>query len=73
MKPSEKYSLEIQIIRQIIESLKAGQVYEIQNTPGVPRVSTVGTKLEEKFDLLIRKLDGEAPGDIEIAAHILEN
>ena len=73
MKPSEKYSLEIQIIRQIIESLKAGQVYEIQNTPDVPRVSTVGTKLEEKFDLLIRKLDGEAPGDIEIAAHILEN
>lgn len=73
MKPSEKYSLEIQIIRQIIESLKAGQVYEIQNTPGVPRVSTVGTKLEEKFDLLIEKLDREVPGNIEIAAHILEN
>lgn len=73
MKPSEKYSLEIQIIRQIIESLKAGQVYEIQNVPGVPRVSTVGTKLEEKFDLLIEKLDREVPGNIEIAAHILEN
>ena len=49
MKTSEKYTLEIQEVKSLIEKLKAGQVYEIQNTPGVPRVSTVGGKLKRKI------------------------
>lgn len=73
MKPSEKYGLEIQDIKSLIEKLKAGQVYEIQNVRGVPRVSKIGNDLAEQFDLLIKKLDREVPGNIEIAAHILEN
>lgn len=49
MTPSEKYLCESQNVRQIIESLKTGRVYEIQNTPGLPRVSTVGGKLKRKI------------------------
>lgn len=48
-------------------------MHEIQNTPGVLKVSTVGSKVEEHFSNLICKLDGEAVGNIEIAAHVLEN
>lgn len=73
MKPSEKYGLEIQNIKSLIEKLKAGQVYEIQNVRGVPAVRTIGDDLEKQFDLLIKKLDREVPGNIESAAHILEN
>lgn len=73
MKISERYTLEIGNIQRLIDDLKAGLVYEKNQTPGLPNCSTLGNQLEQQFSALIRKLDGEAPGDIEIAAHILEN
>lgn len=41
--------LKIQSIRQDIEILKKSQIYEIDRVPGVPRCSTVGTRLEKKI------------------------
>lgn len=72
MNITERYSLEIQEIKLIIDALKNGEIYEIDRVPGVPKCSTIGLKLEEKFSALIKKIDKDIPGDIETAADILK-
>lgn len=73
MKPSEKYTLEIESIMQKIDDLKNGRVYEHDPVPGVPKCETLGIKLEQEFRRLIAKLDADATGDIEIVAERAEH
>ena len=47
MKISDRYSVEINEIENDIDTLKAGQLYEIQNAPGYPSASTLGIRLEK--------------------------
>ena len=70
MKPSEKYTLEIESIMRKIDDLKNGRVYELDPVPGTPKCTTMGIKLEQ--ELLIAKLDADAAGNIEIIAEHLE-
>ncbi len=69
----EKYTLEIQSIWQDIEALKKGQIYEIDSAPGVPRCSTIGRRLEERFAALLAKIELDAEGNIETLAEIAQN
>lgn len=73
MKLREKYALEIQSIRQDIELLKNGQIYEIDQVPGVPRCSTIGQRLEEKFNALFVKIEQDDVGSIELVAETVQN
>ena len=41
MKISDRYSAEINEIENDIDTLKAGQLYEIQDAKGYPKASTV--------------------------------
>ena len=72
MKPSEKYTLEIESIMQKIDDLKNGRVYELDPVPGTPKCETLGSKLEQELKLLIAKLDADAAGNIEIVAEHIE-
>lgn len=65
MKISDRYSAEINSIETDIDSLKAGQIYEIQDARGYPKASTVGIRLEKKFKELIRKIENDEPGILE--------
>ena len=65
MKISDRYSVEINEIENDIDTLKAGQLYEIQNAPGYPSASTLGIRLEKKFKELIRKIENDEPGFFE--------
>lgn len=65
MRISDRYSVEINKIENDIDTLKNGQLYEIQGTRGYPRASTLGTRLEEEFQELIRKIDNNEPGILE--------
>ena len=62
MKISDRYSAEINEIENDIDTLKAGQLYEIQDAKGYPKASTVGIRLEKKFKELIRKIENDEPG-----------
>ena len=66
-----KYALELQDIANDLEILKNGFIYEIQNTPGIPKCSTVGTRLEKKLNKLLYTIEHNMPGEIEIAAEII--
>lgn len=61
MKISDRYSVEINEIENDIDTLKAGQLYEIKNAPGYPSASTLGIRLEKKFKELIRKIENDEP------------
>ena len=65
MKISDRYSAEINEIENDIDTLKAGQLYEIQDARGYPKASTLGIRLEEKFKELIRKIENDEPGILE--------
>ena len=73
MNITEKYALEIQTIKQLINQLKNGQIYEIDSVPGLPKCNTIGEKLEKEFDLLLKKIETERSGKIELAAQLLSN
>ena len=62
MKISDRYSVEINEIENDIDTLKAGQLYEIQDAPGYPSANTLGARLEKKFKELIRKIENDEPG-----------
>ena len=62
MKISDSYSAEINEIENDIDTLKAGQLYEIQDARGYSKVSTVGIRVEKKFKELIRKIENDEPG-----------
>lgn len=51
--------LKIQSIRQDIEILKKGQIYEIDSVLGVSKCSTVGLRLEEKFNELLAMMEAD--------------
>lgn len=71
MNITEKYTLEIHRIKQIICDLKNGHIYEADPVIGVPKCSTMGENLEKEFDLLIEKIEKDQSGDIELVANIL--
>lgn len=73
MKLRERYALEIQSIWQDVETLKNGQIYELDRVPGVPRCSTVGQNLEKKLSALLSKIEQDVEGSIETAAKIIQN
>lgn len=72
MNISEKYTFEIQSIKQMICDLKNGHIYEADPVPGVPKCSTMGEKLEKEFDLLIKKIETDLPGNVEITSSHLQ-
>ena len=59
MKISDRYSVEINEIENDIDTLKAGQLYEIRNAPGYSSASTLGFRMEKKFKELIRKIEND--------------
>lgn len=65
MNISVRYSVEINEIENDIDTLKASQLYEIQNAPGYPSASTLGIRLEKKFKELLRKIENDEPGIME--------
>ena len=69
----EKYTLEIGNIERLIDELQKGNVREKDNVPGMPTCHTLGTKLSEAFETLLRKIETDARGDIQIAADHIEH
>ena len=65
MNISVRYSVEINEIENDIDTLKASQLYEIQNAPGYPSASTLGIRLEKKFQELLRKIENDELGIME--------
>lgn len=69
---SDKYCLEIQAVMNDIEIIKNGQIYERDPVPGVPECAAVGARLEKNFMRLIKRIESDAKGDIEVAAEYLK-
>ena len=65
MKINDKYTLEIQQIINDLKILEQGQIYEIQNIPGVPRASTLADRLKKNIVKLLDKIENGKDGDIE--------
>ena len=65
MKISDRYSVAINEIENDIDTLKAGQLYEIRNAPGYSSASTLGIRMEKKFKELIRKIENDESGILE--------
>ena len=72
MKISDKYSLEIQAVMNDIEHIKKGHIYEKDSTPGMPECETLGARLETNFMKLIRRIENNAKGDIEVVTEYLK-
>lgn len=56
---NEYINFKINDIKQDIEILKRGQLYEIEHVPGVPKCYTLGKRIEENFDNLLKLLNIE--------------
>jgi len=68
----EKYTLEIGKVQGLIEQLQKGQIREKDDVPGIPYAQTLGNDLAEAFETLLRKIENDARGDIQIVADHIE-
>ncbi|MBQ8325024.1 MAG: hypothetical protein IJX82_07745 [Clostridia bacterium] len=68
----EKYTLEIGNVERLINQLQKGQIRERDDVPGVPSAQTLGNNLAEAFETLLRKIEADAPGDIQTVADRIE-
>lgn len=69
----EKYILEIGKVQGLIEQLQKGQIRERDDVPGIPYARTLGDELAAAFEVLLRKIETDARGDIQIAAEHIEH
>ena len=69
----EKYTLEIGNVQNLIAQLQKGQIRERDDVPGIPYAQTLGDNLAEAFEVLLRKIETDARGDIQIAADHIEH
>lgn len=60
-----KYSLELQAIRNDLENLEKGNIYEIKGTPGVPSHYTIYKRLTKNLNDLLNKIENNQDGAIE--------
>lgn len=68
----EKYTLEIGNVQNLIAQLQKGQIRERDDVPGIPYAQTLGNDLAEAFETLLRKIENDARGDIQIVAGHIE-
>ncbi|MCY7794063.1 hypothetical protein MOC62_07300 [Bacillus spizizenii] len=61
----EAYSHELLEIHHVITQVEKGYIYEIRGQGGYPSYSTIGKQLREKLNDLIRKIENEAPSDLD--------
>lgn len=69
----KKYTLEIGNVERLIDQLQKGQIRERDNVPGIPSAQTLGNDLAEAFETLLRKIESDATGDIQIVADRIEH
>lgn len=70
---NSKYSLELTSIKNDLDNIRIGNIYEIQKCRGVPKCSTLADRLEKNIADLLYKINNDKSGNIEIAAeHINE-
>lgn len=68
-----KYSLELTLIKNDLDNIRSGNIYEIQKRQGVPKCSTLANRLEKHISDLLYKIENDKPGDIEVAAEHIKN
>lgn len=62
VKMSEKYSIELRKIYELIDKLKTKQIYEISGVRSDGGVTTIGISLENQINELMNKIDDLKPG-----------
>lgn len=62
MNMSEKYSIELRKIYELIDKLKTKQIYELSGVRSDGSVTTIGMSLENQINELMNKIDNSKPG-----------
>lgn len=69
----EKYSVELNEIKYELQLLKDGRVYEISKTKSDGFLITRATKLEEKINDLLIKIEYNKDSSVEELAKLMKN
>lgn len=67
-----RYSIELDEIRNYLTDLENGRIYELTRTPGTASCATLAKHLRDNLNALLNKIEKDKPSVAEIVAKPLQ-
>lgn len=67
-----RYSIELDEIRNYLTDLENGRIYELTRTPGTASCATLAKHLRDNLNALLNKIEKDKPSVAEIVAEPLQ-